>query len=112
MTTKRERRAAKAAAKEMAKYTEAINQQMGAEARARATRQFIALKDCAEIRACPATGKPVDRTRQPAAITGPYFSKPYGFPGRRKRRKWTVRPVATKISPCLSVMWSSSEVAA
>lgn len=82
-----------------------------------ATDQHIALMRSPYLHSDPATGRPADPKMTPRGIGGPYHSKPYGFPGFRKRRRWVLRPVMGRLFdgtfvPCMSIMWSSIEVRA
>ena len=123
MTSKREqakrRRAnkaeAKANAKAQAAFNTAVEEHARAEAAAIATKQYIALNDSEHSKRCPVTGKAVDPARAPKNIVGPYFSKPFGLPGLRRRSTWSISPVTYKapdgrINPCVSVMWARVEV--
>ena len=114
--TKRERRAHIKREKAYHGMQEQILQYQREQVQEITTLQYIAITGSEHARRCPATGRAVDPSLMPDAATGPFFSKPFGLPGFRKRRKWTLTPVLLKacgvLLPCASIMWASVEAPA
>jgi hypothetical protein len=117
---KKRARAAAQAAREAQEQFRGAAQRKAEELAAVATReQYVAMLDSPHARNDPATGRPVDKSRMPDNIGGPYYSEPYKH-GRFKRqryvRKWFLRPVGWRgpddvVIPALTLVWASFEEA-
>ena len=116
--TKKQRRAQRQMEKKMRAIQEQIDTFQQTRVREINMRQYVALLESGLLSRCPATGRMVDPVMvAPRALTGPYFSQPFGRRLRSKnRRQWLVTPVLVRtcgaIIPAAATMWASSEVPA
>ncbi len=112
--TKKQRRAQRKMEKQMRAMQEQIDTYQQVRVQEINMRQYVALLDSGLMRRCPSTGREVEPAMAPRALTGPYFSKPFGLPMRKRRRRWMVTPVLVRTCgehiPAAAFMWASDEV--
>lgn len=110
---KEERAQQVALGKAREQYMRIAKSKMDELAQAATREQYVAMLDSPHSKADPVTGRAADPSRPPKSVGGPFYSKPYGW-GKKKVRKWYLRPVGWRgpdnvVISALTILWASFE---